>query len=287
MFGKNKKPKEPDYTKTPVLPNKLAEFVQAKYGLTPDELLKLTESLGRVNPELTVARRQKVEGKEYSKLVGKVLTIAEAAKYEKDRVESRLEKEQKIHELIDDPEFQDLLVQFDIDASIYPKRLTPTDIVNYVDSAGEKLDALDLERAKPKKIYAPRDETVLDVITLIKKQESLRVAKRIANRQKAYVLSKSMEELEAEYNEWLRVLKGEPTEEERIAIEQLEQQEAATAAAEAEAAAAEEAARTFDDLPDVRTLLDDAAVLIRENPDAAAAIIHQWIGNAMMVEAKT
>jgi len=262
-----------------VLPSKLAEFVQAKYGLTPDELLKLTESLGRVNPDLKVARRQKVEGKEYSKLVGKVLTIAEAAQHERERVESRLEKEQRIQELIDDPNFADLLVRFEVDAAIYPKRLTPSDIVNYVDSAGEKLDALDYERAKPKKIYSPREETVLDVIRLIKEQESLRVAKRIANRQRAYVLSRSMEELEAEYAEWLRVLKGEPTEEERLAMEKLEQEEAAAAAAEAEAAAAEEAARSFGDLPDVRTLLDDAAALIRENPEAAAAIIRQWIGS--------
>ena len=60
MFGKKKPPKEPDYSKMPVLPSKLAEFVQAKYGLTPDELLKLSESLGRVNPEIKVTRRRKV-----------------------------------------------------------------------------------------------------------------------------------------------------------------------------------------------------------------------------------
>ena len=287
MSKQKKPPKEPDYSKMSVLPSRLIEFVQAKYGLSPDELLKLTESLGRVNPDLKVERRENIKGKEYPKMVGKVLSIAEAAQYERERVESRLTKEQKIHELIDDSEVEDLLVRFEVDSSIYPKRLSPSDIAICVDSAGEKLDALDQERIKPRKIYSPREETVLDVITLIKKQEALRVATRIANRQRAYVLGKPIEELEAEYKEWLRELKGEPTEAERLAMEKLAQEEAEAAAAEAAAAAAEEAIRNFGDLPDVRTLLDDAAALIRDNPEAAAAIIRQWIGNPTVTEAKS
>jgi MoaA/NifB/PqqE/SkfB family radical SAM enzyme len=53
---------------------------------------------------------------------------------------------------------------------------------------------------------------------------------------------------------------------------------------EEERIAAEEAARNFDDLADVHTLLDDAAHLIRVNPEAAAAIVRQWIGNAVLAE---
>ena len=267
----------------PVLPPKLAEFVQAKYGLNPNELLKLAESLGRVNEDLKVARRRKVEGKEYSKLVGKILTITQAVEYERERVESRLIKDEKIRELLEDTDFDELMVRLEVNDSIYPKRLAPIDIVHYVDSAGEKLDALDLQRAQPKRGYSPREETILDVVTLIKKQEPYRVARRIADRQKAYVLSHTMEELEAEYAEWLRELKGEPppeTEEEMMA--RLAQEEEVRL--EEERLAAEEAARMLDDLPSLHTLLDDVAELIQNNPEAAAAILRQWIGNAIIEE---
>jgi len=284
MFGRKKAPKEPDYTKTPVLPNKLAEFVQAKYGLTSDELLKLCASIGRVDPAVRVARRRKVEGKEYSKQTGKILTIAEAVTYENERVENRFVKDQKIRELLEDVDFDELMVRLEVNTEFYPKRLAPSDIVRYVDSAGEKLEALDRERIKPARIYSPREETVLDVITLIKKQEALRVAQRIADRQRAYVLSKTMEELEAEHAEWLRQLRGDPTEEERLAMEEAERLAAEAAAEEEERIAAEEAARNFGDLASVHTLLDEVAELIQVNPEAAAAIVRQWIGNAVLME---
>ena len=288
MFGRKKPPKEPDYSKMPVLPNKLAEFVQAKYGITTDELLKLVESLGRVNEDIKFARRRKVDGKEYSRRVGKLLAVAEAIKYEKERAENRRLKDKKIQqELLDDVDFDELMSRHEVNDSIYPKRLSPTDIVNSVQSAGEKLDALDQERAITPRIYSAREEAVLDVITLIKKEEPYRVARRIADRQRAYVLEHTMEELEAEYAAWLRRTKGEPdpeTEEDRLAREEAERLAAEATEAEEERIAAEEAARNFGELPDVHTLLDYAATLIRENPEAAAAIVRQWIGNAVLME---
>ena len=285
MVAKKKKPpKEPDYSKKPVLPNKFAEFVQAKYGLTPDELHKLFESVGRVNPLITVARRRKIEGKEHSKIIGKTMSMEEAVGYEKERAESRFTKEEKIRqELLDDVDFDELMVRLEVNDAFYPKKLAPSDIANYVGSAGEKLDALDLERTKKPRIYSPREETILDVITLIKKQEPIRVAKHIADRQRAYILAHSLEELETEYAEWLRNLRGDPppeTEEEMMA--RLAEEEAVRI--EEERIAAEEAARNFGDLEDVHTLLDDAAALIKENPDAAAAIIRQWLGNVILAE---
>jgi len=285
MFGRKKKPpKEPDYSKMPVLPNKFAEFVQAKYGLTPDELHKLFESLGRVDANIHVDRRRKIEGKEHSKIFGKRLPIEDAVKYEKERAEGRHAKDQKIREeLLEDVDFDELMVRLEVNDSYYPQRLAPTDIVKCVDSAGERIDALDRERARPPKIYLPREETILDVITLIKKQEPIRLAKHIANRQKAYIVTHSLEELEAEYAEWMRILRGDPppeTPEEMMArLAQEEEQRI-----EEERIAAEEAARNFDDLADVHTLLDDAAQLIRENPEAAAAIVRQWIGSAVLAE---
>ena len=284
MFGKKPPPKEPDYSKMPVLPNKFAEFVQAKYGLTPDELHKLFESLGRINPDVKVVRRQKVEGKEYSKVVGKRLSMDDVVKYETERAESRRAKEKKIDELFEDKvDFDELMVRLAVNDLYYPRRLAPIDIVQCVESAGERMDALDRERARPTKVFLPREETILDVIALIKKLEPVRLAKHIANRQKAYIATHSLEELEAEYAEWMRNLRGDPppeTEEEMMA--RLAQEEVQRL--EEERIAAEEAAKNFDEFGDVHTLLDDAAELIRTNPEAAAAIVRQWIGNAVLME---
>jgi flagellar M-ring protein FliF len=64
----------------------------------------------------------------------------------------------------------------------------------------------------------------------------------------------------------------------------------AKAAAEAEAAAVAEAEqedeinRTLDSFGSIRSLKDEIAELIAENPEAAAAVIRQWIGNAVLVE---
>ena len=286
MFGKKKPPKEPDYSKMPVLPNKLAEFVQAKYGLNPDELHKLFESLGRVDDTIKVAKRRKVVDKEYSKQVGKAVPIADAMEYEKKRVENWREKNNKIRELLENVDFDELMVHLEVNDSIYPKNLAPVDIVNCLDSAGEKLEALDRRRAALPKIYSVREEAVLDALTLVKKQEPIRVARHIALRQRAYILNTPMEQLEAEYTEWLRQLRGDPTEEERLAKEAADRLNAEEIAAEEERIAAEEAARNFNDLDTVHTLLDEVAALIRENPEAAVAIVRQWIGNAVLMEAK-
>ena len=270
----------------PVLPNKLVEFVQAKYGLTPDELHKLFESLGRVDDTIKVSRKQIIKEKKYPKSVGKIISILEATEYEKGRAEKRLGKDDKIRELIEDVDFDELMVRLEVNDAIYPKNLAPVDIARSLDSAGDKLEALDRQRAALPKVYSAREEAVLDVLTLIKQQEPIRVARRIAERQRAYILNNPMEVLEAEYAEWLRQLRGDPTEEERLAKEAADRLVAEAAAIEDERIAAEEAARNFDDLEGVHTLLDDAAALIRDNPEAAAAIVRQWIGNAVLLETK-
>ena len=279
---KKKKPKpvEPDYSKKPVLPNKLAEFVQAKYGLTPDELHKLFASVARVDETIEVVRRRKVAGKEYSRLVGEIMDVADAAEYEKERSDSRHEKNEKISELLEEVDFDALMIRLEVNDSIYPQRLAPVDIVHYIAAAGEKIDAIDRKRALPRKMYSPREEMLLDVISLIKKQEPIRVARRIANRQRAYILGNPMEVLEAEYKEWLRELRGDPTEEELMARLAAEEE----LRLEEERIAAEEALRNFEDLPGLHTLLDDVADMIRSNPEAAAAIVRQWIGTAVLVD---
>ncbi|MDR3182677.1 MAG: hypothetical protein LBT89_07135 [Planctomycetaceae bacterium] len=62
-------------------------------------------------------------------------------------------------------------------------------------------------------------------------------------------------------------------------------EEAARLAAEAETAEEEEQAeRQLDSFGSIRSLKDEIAALIAENPEAAAAVIRQWIGNAVLLD---
>jgi flagellar M-ring protein FliF len=72
----------------------------------------------------------------------------------------------------------------------------------------------------------------------------------------------------------------------RIAEKIRRQEEEAAAAAAAVAEDQEELENTLGDLGSIRSLKDEIAELIARNPEAAAAVIRQWIGNAVLVEAK-
>jgi hypothetical protein len=281
VFGrkKQKKKKEPDYSNQPLLPGKLVEHIQSRNGLTLEEQIKLLESLNRINPAMVVTRRKLVKGKKFPKTVGKI-PIDEAVDYTKKRAEARKEKNQKIEELtglhLDD--FSD---REKLNDDIYPKRLTPTDMVRYIKAGKEQLEELDRERAKSAKVFSPREEAVLNVITVVKKLETARVARRIAERQRDAVLGKTLEELDAEHAAWLRQLKGEPEpetpeqQEERLKKEEEQKLEEETEA--------EETARMLDGFDkDIHTLVDEAASLVAENPEAAAAVLRQWIGNIVV-----
>jgi hypothetical protein len=281
MFGKKKpkKKKEPDYSNQPLLPGKLVEHIQSRNGLTLEEQIKLFESLSRINPSITVTRSKLLKGKKFPKAVGK-MPIDEAVEYTKKRVEARNEKNQKIEE-ITGLHLKDFLDHEELNDEIYPKRLTPADMVRYINAGKEQLEALDREREKSVKVFSPREEAVLNVITLIKKFEVSRIAQKIAERQRATVLGKTLEELEAEHAEWLRKLKGEPEPETPEQMEErLKQEEKQKIEAEA---TLEEAARTLEGFgKDIHTLVDEAGTIIAENPDAAAAVLKQWIGNVVV-----
>ena len=73
----------------------------------------------------------------------------------------------------------------------------------------------------------------------------------------------------------------------RIAEKIRREEEAAAAAAAAAAEAQEIFENSLGELGSLRSLKDEIAELIAKNPEAAAAVIRQWIGNAVLVEAKT
>jgi hypothetical protein len=276
----DKKKAEVDYSKLAILPNDLAEHIGSFAGLTPEELARLFESLQRIDSSFTVSRRKGVKGKSYSRKVrGSNMNIADAVEYEKNRHEERIEKERKIKEIngIDEEIFD----RDELNDEIYPKRLTPVDIVRSTEAAKERLTEIDRERLKLPVIFAPRDEAVLDAIAIVKKYETARLAQAIADRQRKEIIGKSKEQLKAEEEKKLRQMKGEPEPHEETPEEK----------AEREAREIEEARLRNDELvgfdSNFRTLVDEAAQLTDENPDAAVAIVRQWIGNTATTQQNT
>ncbi|MDR0871098.1 MAG: hypothetical protein LBN39_09945, partial [Planctomycetaceae bacterium] len=74
-----------------------------------------------------------------------------------------------------------------------------------------------------------------------------------------------------------------------IPLEVIEARAKAKAEEEAAAAAADEEEiekkRTLEGFDkSIRSLQEEIAELVQENPDAAAAVLRQWIGNSVMVE---
>ncbi|MDR2345611.1 MAG: hypothetical protein LBE18_06060 [Planctomycetaceae bacterium] len=275
MFGKkNKKQKKPievDYSAMDILPDDLARHIGSFVGLTPEELIRLFESLGRIDSSFNVQRYKGIKGKNYSRKIGKKMKITDATEYEKNRLDERIEKEKKILEIhgIDKSIFD----RDELNDEIYPKRLTPNDIVRSINAAKERLEEIDKERAKTKVEFSPRDEVVLDAITMVKKYETVRLAQAIAEKQRENIIGKTKEQLKEEEAKKMRQMKGEP----EPHIETPEEK------AEREAREREEERLKHDELngfdSNYKTLVQEAAELTDENPEAATAVIRQWIGN--------
>lgn len=250
----------------PVLPNEVATFVSEKGGLSPEELSKLLESLGRIDSSIKVSvRRPNKSGKGSKQEAAQ--PIRDAIDYEHERVELRNEKLKKVQEILgcDDP----IIEKEEINDEIYPKRLAPTDIVRCIVSAKEKLDELDRKRTLPSKIFMPREEIVLNIMTIIKKFEAKQVALRIAERQKRVVAGKTLEDIQATRVADLQKVRDD------IAAEFAETPEEKALREEQEAI---DANRTLTFDGNLHNLLDDAAEISAENPEATAAVLRQWIG---------
>ncbi|MGL4593561.1 MAG: hypothetical protein ACRCUY_02390 [Thermoguttaceae bacterium] len=269
-------PKKPtDPSKQSVLPNDLADYAAMLSGLTPDELLKLFESIERIDKNIVVTRRKAIPGKQQSKVVrgkdGK-MPISKAIEYEKKRADALTEKELRIKELFR-VEGQTLLHD-PVNQDIYPKRLTPLDIVRCTESAEDRLSELDRLRHKQKKVYSPREEVVLNVLETIKRLEVARVATFVAEKQRSFVLNKTLEDLEAEKQARIQQLKDKFSDVKKENDAESGSQEKLENGAEQ---TPQRMLESFN--KNNRTLTDEAGELIDENIDAAAAVVKQWIGN--------
>ncbi len=274
-----KKKKETPLEELPVLPNDFAEHTSALAGMTSEEIVKLLESLGRIDGNIVVSRRRPIKGRNTSRIVGgrqRKMNIEQAIEYEKKRIEAREEKERKVLEVggVDAEIFE----RDEINDEIYPKRLTPNDMARSLNAAQGKLEEEDRAKERRAKIFAPKEEILLNIISDVKKSEAVRVAQRIAERQRKTVLGKTLEELQEERERKVREILGipEPHDETPEEMEvRLQKEEEAL----------KEATRTLEGFSrDNKTLVDEAGDMVGENVDAAASVVRQWIGNAVTIE---
>ena len=246
-------------TKSPALtPYELAAKIAEDAGLLPDELLKLLESIAKVEDKRTIYR-QKVEKKSFGKK--SKMTLPEAV----ELAQTRLKESEEREELRRKARKQKKLKYFEaesrdvIEDDEYPQRLSPYDMRLAIDSARGRL--LEEEQKKQEKETTNyRVLLILKVLEQMKVTEAARVAKRIAERQKRIGM---LSEEEAE-----KLLK--------LAAE--------TTAQRSDIEEAEEEKNVYDHTLDgfgkhLNSLIDDATEVVKDDYDTAASVVKQWVGN--------
>ncbi len=289
---KEKKPSgPPDHSKQPVLANDYAVHASEIAGMSTEEIIRLLETLERVDPSITVTRRRADKNGKKSHEIGgrkRKMPIDKAIDYEKKRLDERKEKDDNVRKLLGIPPEEG--VHENVYDEIYPKRLSPKDIVRCVDCAEQKLDDLDKLRSTRKKVFSPREEIVLNILTLIKQQEVARVARRIAETQRNAVAELTLDELDA-LREKRITSKVKETLAENSPLPETVEPVASGSAGEQDAWGA--SAEKHEDKPprtltgfkrNSKTLIDEAGEITSENLDLAASIVKQWIGHVQNTE---
>jgi len=254
FFGK-KKQKDKDKDKPALTPIEVAEKIGVQAGLVPDEMLKLLDALERVEKNRKVVRRKAVQDRIVSK---KPIDLPEAVEFAKERLAEHKKREEnlrRIHKLKHlkyfEVESRDV-----IEDTEYPRKLSPYDIGRSIETAQRRL----LEEAEKKKEKADpvirRAELLLSALDRTKITEAARVARKIAERQNRIGLL-SLEEAE-------RLAKLPPEEREAL---------------DPEVEETLEIARSLHGFKKQQnTIVDDAAEVVKEDVDAAAAVVRQWVG---------
>ena len=252
MFGR-KKQKDKDKDQPALTPVELAEKIGQQAGLLPDEMVKLFDSLERVEKNRKIIRRKAVQEKIVSK---KPIDLQNAVEFAKERLEEHKKREENLrrshkqkHLKYFEAESRDV-----IEDTEYPKKTSPYDIGRSIDTAQKRL--LEEERKDADDPVDHKTIILLQAIDRTKITEAARVAHKIAERQKRIGLL-SLEEAE-------RLAKMTPEERQELAPDIEEQLEIA---------------RSLHGFKkQVNTIVDEAAEVVDENVDAAAAVVRQWVG---------
>ncbi|HBT76655.1 MAG TPA: hypothetical protein DEB39_06960 [Planctomycetaceae bacterium] len=226
-------------------------------GLPPEHIAWLLDSLGKGGSGAVVTRQfsgDLFRGKKQK------MAFEAAIELELQRAGERREREMTIKlnrgiKLSPEELNQEA---FSTEKNIYPKRVSPLDIGRSLDAARAHL-ADGGEKNMPKE-QRFRAELLIHVIEQIKRLEALRVARRIARRQKNVVQGKTTEQVRTEKeNEQSAAL---------LAARQLEEERRKT----------ERSIGGFG--KGLHTLIDEAAEVVQTDYDASAKVLNQWIGNA-------
>ena len=251
MFGRKKKN---EAEKPAMTPTELADKIGQQAGLLPDEMLKLLDSLERVEKNRVIIRRKAVKQKIVDK---KPINLAKAVEFAQNKIEEH-KKREDIQRLVHKKK---LLKYFEIESrdviedTEYPRKLAPYDIGKSIDTAKKRLREEE-ERKEDELPINRKTETILNVLDRTKITEAARVAHNIASRQNRIGIL-SLEEAE-------RLAKLPPEEKEELSPEIEEQLEIA---------------RSLNGFKrHNNTIVDDAASVVDENVDAAASVVRQWVG---------
>jgi len=251
MFGRKKTQKDDKPVLTAV---ELADKIGQQAGLLPDEMLKLLDSLERVERNRKIIPQKAVQEKIVSK---KAIDLPKAVEIARERLEEHKKREEiqrqlsrKKHLKFFETESHDV-----IEDTEYPRKLSPYDIGVSIETAYRRL----LEEEKKKEDNDPvyrRAELILHALDRTKVTEAARVARTIAARQER-IGRLSLEEAQ-------RLAKLPPEEQQALTPEIEEQLEIA------------KSLQGFK--KHINTVVDDAAEVVKENADAAAAVVRQWVG---------
>ena len=235
-------------------PSELADKIGQQAGLLPDEMLKLLDSLERVENNRVIIHRKTVKQKIVDK---KPISLAKAVESAQEKIEEHKRREE-IQRLIHkrkllkyvEVESRDI-----IEDTEYPRKLSPYDIGRSIDTAKKRLREEE-ERKEEERPINRKTEIILNVLDRTRITEAARVAHNIASRQNR-----------------IGVLSLEETE--RLANLPPEEQAEITPEIEEEL----EFARSLNGFKKHNyTIVDDASSVIDENIDAAASVVKQWVG---------
>lgn len=249
FFGKKKK----NGKEEALSPDELAKQVSESAGLLPDEILKLLDSIAKVEDNRPVYRKKDIRAKLSRK---NLLPILEAVELSKTRLEQRKEREEKLRrflrkKLMKPVEFESREVITDDE---YPKRLTPYDIAESIETAKNKLIS-EQEESETRETIDRKAAIILKVLDRLRLYEAVRVARMVAERQKM-IAEISLEEAE-------KLLANPPAPE-----------------LEEELDETEEISRSLQGFgKGMSTLVDEAKEVVKDDLDAAASVMQQWIGH--------
>lgn len=225
-------------------------------GMQPDEVVKLLETLANAERDTKIVLRKpgKKSGKRLFGLIPeKRMDILDALEHAREQEEKWEEYEKKLSKKNESKKHEPL------NKADFPKPLLPKDIARSIEGAKKRLEEKD--RRKTIDTLAERKaELIFNIVQNLKKQQTVRLAKRIAMKQQLL------------YETLLKMHGGEYV--------PLEHEPKENDGPENDENTVEWGERNLDGFQKgSMSLLDEAADVVEHDYDAAANVVKQWVGH--------